>query len=204
MTWSASLGVVSSVAISTMGLIISRTGVVFGSRPLRANLASTSRSVNIPATMPFSSITATAPTCLSIIAWTASSTVPSSGTVAGPSSHHLRRPMSFRAPFEEDVRLCFRAAGVKGALRACHTTIEMSLVPCWRKGRDSHDSMHGYRADDAKGANKLRFVARPRRLRKIGKLHEEASTGDAPRPALIAAGYQSAPIRCDPLLHESP
>src|SRR5271166_6272838 len=107
MTLKASAAVVSSIAISTMGLIISRTGVSLAGRPLSANLARTSRSVNMPATTPCSSITATAPTSLSIITRIASSTVASTETVAGPSSHHCRRLMTGLVSFLWDCEVMF-------------------------------------------------------------------------------------------------
>src|SRR5664279_5588407 len=104
MTLKASAAVVSSVAISTMGLISSRTGVVLASRPLRANLARTSRSVNIPATIPCSSMIATAPTSLSNIVLTASCTLASAETMAGPSSHHSRRLITGSGSFSLRLR----------------------------------------------------------------------------------------------------
>src|SRR5579875_245058 len=112
MTASASLGVVASVAISTMGVISSRTGVVQGSRPLSANLAKTSRSENIPATISCSSTTATAPTALSIIVRMASPTVASKDTVAGPSSHHASKLIYGQDSFPcESARLLLLAGG---------------------------------------------------------------------------------------------
>ena len=52
--------------ISTIGLIRSRTGVVYGFFPLRANFARTSRSVNMPTTL-LPSVTMRAPQFLAAI-----------------------------------------------------------------------------------------------------------------------------------------
>src|SRR6266536_4175758 len=93
MVASAWPGVVSSVAISTGVVITSRTGVSAGARPLSDRRLSTSRSVKIPATRLFSSITATAPTRRSSIVRIACSTVVSARTKAASPSHISRRFM---------------------------------------------------------------------------------------------------------------
>src|SRR5450755_4923700 len=90
MVASASPAVVARVAISTGVVIIFRTEVIFGSCSASANRRSTSRSVKIPATQRFSSITATAPTCRSTIVRIACSAVASTETEAVSESHISR------------------------------------------------------------------------------------------------------------------
>src|ERR1035437_1863957 len=95
MVASASPAVVARVAISTGAVMTWRTGILRSSCS-PSDSRSTSRSVKIPATRRFSSMTATAPTCRSSIVRIACSTVASSGTEAASQSHISR--MFIRSP----------------------------------------------------------------------------------------------------------
>src|ERR1022692_2027963 len=147
-----------------MGLMSSCTGVRLGSRPLRANFASTSRSVNMPATMPCSSMTATAPTCFSNIVRIASSTVACRDTVAGPSSHHFRRLMIVKVLPTTLLVVRFSLFAVRPSLFALLAdSCQLSAKAYEANGRDGRQIAESHSLRKAKGesrkANRERLKA---------------------------------------------
>src|ERR1035437_5010214 len=102
MVASASPAVVARVAISTGAVMTWRTGILPSSCS-PSDSRSTSRSVKIPATLRFSSMTATAPTRRSSMVRIACSTVASSGTEAASQSHISK--MFIPSPFRPRVVL---------------------------------------------------------------------------------------------------
>src|SRR5208283_3147211 len=159
MVASASLAVVAGVASSTGVVMTSRIETFRGSRSASDRRRSTSRSVKIPATRWFSSITATAPTCRSSIVRMACSAVASTGTEAASGSHISRifiahLPGSRRFQYLVLQYLVLRGQFVLEHLAILHHKTDILKNPniCRRIARNGDHICIGARRDYAQPA----------------------------------------------------